>query len=116
MVANFLAGGAGVNVLANHVGAEVRVVDVGVAVPISGEGLICSKVKGGTDNIRKGPAMSEEEALAALHAGIMATRSAIADGAGLLGTGDMGIGNTTPSAALFAQFLGIDPLEITWRS
>ncbi len=115
MVANFLAGGAGVNVLANHVGAEVRVVDVGVAVVVAGEGLILSKVKAGTDNIRTGPAMSEEEALAAIHAGVRAARAAIDDGAGLLGTGDMGIGNTTPSAALFAQFLGIAPLEITGR-
>ncbi len=115
MVANFLAGGAGVNVLANHVGAEVRVVDVGVAVPVAGEGLIQAKVKAGTDNIRVGPAMSEAEALQAIEAGIMATRQAINDGAGLLGTGDMGIGNTTPSAALFAQFLDVAPIDITGR-
>jgi nicotinate-nucleotide--dimethylbenzimidazole phosphoribosyltransferase len=115
MVANFLAGGAGVNVLANHVGAEVRVVDVGVAVPVSGEGLILAKVKAGTDNIRKGPAMTEAEALAAIHVGISVCRDAIAGGAGLLGTGDMGIGNTTPSAALFAQFLGFKAEEITGR-
>ena len=115
MVANFLAGGAGVNVLANHVGAEVRVVDVGVAVPVTGDGLIIAKVKAGTDNIRKGPAMSEDEALAAMHVGIIACRDAINDGATLLGTGDMGIGNTTSSAALFAQFLGFEAEEITGR-
>ncbi len=115
MVANFLAGGAGVNVLARHVGADVRVVDVGVAVEVSGEGLISAKVKTGTDNIRIGPAMSEDEALTAVYAGIMAARAAINDGVGMLGTGDMGIGNTTPSAALFAAFLGFQPEEITGR-
>ncbi len=115
MVANFLAGGAGVNVLAKHVGAEVRVVDVGVAVPVSGDGLISAKVKAGTDNIRTGPAMSEAEAFAAIHVGIMACRSAIEDGAGLLGTGEMGIGNTTPSSALFSCFLNLKPEEITGR-
>lgn len=115
MVSNFLAGGAGVNVLANHVGAEVRVVDVGVAVPVAGEGLILSKVKTGTDNIRKGPAMTEKEALAALGVGIEVARNAISDGADILGTGDMGIGNTTPSAALFASFLNLPAAEITGR-
>jgi nicotinate-nucleotide--dimethylbenzimidazole phosphoribosyltransferase len=115
MVANFLAGGAGVNVLARHVGAEVRVVDVGVAVPVAGDGLISARVRAGTDNIRIGPAMSEAEALAAIQVGILVARDAIKDGTGLLGTGDMGIGNTTPSAALFAAFLGFKPEEITGR-
>ncbi len=115
MVANFLAGGAGVNVLARHVGAEVRVIDVGVAVPVSGEGLILAKVKAGTNNIRKGPAMSEDEALAALGVGVEAARQAIEDGAEILGTGEMGIGNTTPSAALFAAFLRLPADQITGR-
>lgn len=115
MVANFLVGGAGVNVLANHVGAEVRVIDVGVAVPLTGKGLIMAKVKAGTDNIRKGPAMSEDEALAALGVGVAVTRNAIKDGAEILGTGEMGIGNTTPSAALFAKFLNLSADQITGR-
>ncbi len=115
MVANFLTGGAGVNVLANHVGAEVRVIDVGVAVPVAGEGLILAKVKAGTDNIRLGFAMSEGEALAALGVGIDVTRQAINDGAEILGTGEMGIGNTTPSAALFAMFLDLPADKITGR-
>ena len=115
MVANFLAGGAGVNVLANHVGAEVRVIDVGVAVPVEGEGLIQAKVKDGADNISKGPAMSEQEVLAALGVGARVARDAIADGAEILGTGEMGIGNTTPSAALFASFLNLPASEITGR-
>lgn len=115
MVANFLAGGAGVNVLARHVGAEVRVIDVGVAVPVAGEGLIAAKVKSGTANIRKGPAMSEDEALAALAVGVQVAAKAISDGAEILGTGEMGIGNTTPSAALFASFLGLPAADITGR-
>ncbi|MDR9500803.1 MAG: nicotinate-nucleotide--dimethylbenzimidazole phosphoribosyltransferase [Desulfurivibrionaceae bacterium] len=115
MVANFLAGGAGVNVLANHVGAQVRVVDVGVAVPLAGQGLIQAKVKAGTANIRKGPAMTEEEALAALGVGVEVACQAIADGAEMLGTGEMGIGNTTPAAALFASFMDIPADQITGR-
>ncbi len=115
MVANFLAGGAGVNVLAKHVGAEVRVIDVGVAVPLTGQGLIQAKVKAGTANIRQGPAMSEEEALAAVGVGVEVARKAIDDGAEILGTGEMGIGNTTPSAALFAAFLHLPAAEITGR-
>ena len=115
MVYNFLAGGAGVNVLAEQVGAEVRVIDVGVAVPLEQEGLISRKVKAGTDNIRQGPAMSEAEALAAIGVGVEVARQAISDGAQLLGTGEMGIGNTTPSAALFAAFLQVPAQDITGR-
>ncbi len=115
MVYNFLSGGAGVNVLAAHVGAEVRVVDVGVAVPLDNDGLICRKVKAGTDNIRLGAAMSEEEALRAIGVGVEVARQAMDDGAGILGTGEMGIGNTTSSAALFAAFLGLPAAEITGR-
>lgn len=115
MVANFLAGGAGVNVLANHVGAEVRVIDVGVAVPMSAAGLIEAKVRPGTANIRLGPAMSEAEALAALGVGVRVAADAIADGAQILGTGEMGIGNTTSAAALFAAFLELPAGQITGR-
>lgn len=115
MVANFLAGGAGVNVLANHVGAEVRVIDVGVAVPMSAAGLIAAKVRPGTANIRIGPAMSEAEALAALGVGVRVAADAIADGAQILGTGEMGIGNTTSAAALFAAFLELPAAQITGR-
>jgi nicotinate-nucleotide--dimethylbenzimidazole phosphoribosyltransferase len=115
MVLNFLGGGAGVNVLANHVGAEVRVVDVGVAARVEGEGLISKKVKSGTDNMAKGPAMSIEECLAAISAGMEVAGQAIADGADIIGTGDMGIGNTTPSAALFAELLPVAVDKITGR-
>ncbi len=116
MVFNFLNGGAGVNVLARHAGAEVRVVDMGVdfdfgAVP----GLIDRKIARGTKNLAKEPAMSREEAVAALEAGIMLALDAKAEGVTLLGTGDMGIGNTTPSSAIIAAFSGIPVRELTHR-
>lgn len=115
MVLNFLGGGAGVNVLANHVGAEVRVVDVGVASEVNGEGLIAKNVRRGTDNMAKGPAMSMEDALAAIKVGMEVAADAIADGAEILGTGDMGIGNTTPSAALYAALLPAKVVDVTGR-
>ncbi len=115
MVLNFLSGGAGVNVLARHVGAEVRVVDVGVAVPIEAEGLRQCKVRPGTANMAKGPAMSIDEAVAAIGVGMAEAREAIEDGAEILGTGDMGIGNTTPSAALFAALLPAKVSDVTGR-
>ncbi len=113
MIHNFLGGGAGVNVLARHAGAEVRVIDVGAAGDVEAPGLIKRKVRPGTANIAKGPAMSEDEALAAIRVGIDSARDAIADGAGILGTGEMGIGNTTPSAALFAALLPVPVGQVT---
>jgi len=113
MVFNFLAGGAGVNVLARHVGAEVRVIDVGVAAPMAADGLRRCKVRPGTANMTMGPAMREEEALAAIEVGMVQAREAIADGAEIIGTGDMGIGNTTPSAALFAALLPAAVEDVT---
>lgn len=115
MVYNFLRGGAGVNVLARHVGAEVWVVDVGVASEIRAEGLRCRKVNSGTDNLAKGPAMRISDALKAMEVGVETAREAIAQGARILGTGEMGIANTTPSAALFAALLGVEVEDITGR-
>jgi len=115
MVYNFLRQGAGVNVLARHVGAEVRVVDVGVAVPVAGEGLISRNVKAGTDNLAVGPAMSVSEALEAIGVGVETAGQAIADGANIIGTGEMGIANTTPAAALFAALLDVSVEDITGR-
>jgi nicotinate-nucleotide--dimethylbenzimidazole phosphoribosyltransferase len=116
MVLNFLAGGAGVNVLARHVGAEVLVVDVGVdhdfdALP----GLIHRKVMRGTRNFARGPAMTGEEAVAALEVGIALAREAKQEGVALLGTGEMGIGNTTPSSAIIAILSGRSVREVTSR-
>jgi nicotinate-nucleotide--dimethylbenzimidazole phosphoribosyltransferase len=117
MVANFCAGGAAINVLARHVDAAVVVVDVGVATPIPGDarGLVRRNVRLGTANLAEGAAMSSDEALAALDVGADVARDAIESGARLLVTGDMGIGNTTSSAALIAAFTSSSPRDVTGR-
>ncbi|MDO3377516.1 nicotinate-nucleotide--dimethylbenzimidazole phosphoribosyltransferase [Geoalkalibacter halelectricus] len=116
MVYNFLAGGAGVNALARHAGAEVRVVDMGVDHDFGGlPGLIDRKIACGTANFRSGPAMSRAQALTALEAGITLAEAAVDAGIDLLGTGDMGIANTTPSAAIAAVFSGLPVAQVTHR-
>ncbi len=116
MVLNFLSGGAGVNVLARHVGADVRVVDVGVDYDFAGiTGLIHKKVARGTKNFAKGPAMTPEEALAAITVGIELANQCREEGIGLVGTGEMGIGNTTPSSAIIAALSGKSVAEVTHR-
>lgn len=116
MVYNFLSGGAGVNVLARHAGAEVAVVDVGVDHDFQGcTGLIHKKVAGGTANFAKGPAMTMEEMLAALRVGIELADECRAKGISMVGTGEMGIGNTTPSSAIIAAFSGLPVRELTHR-
>lgn len=115
MVLNFLAGGAAINVLARHAGAEVRVVDIGVKVPVRGEGLVSRKVRPGTDNMARGPAMAREEAVRALQVGMEVARVEIERGARVLATGDMGIGNTTAASAVTACLCGCDPVEVTGR-
>lgn len=114
MVLNFLRGGAGVNVLAAHVGAEVRVVDIGVAHEFGPlPGLISRKVASGTKNLFREPAMTREEAVRALEIGMTLASQAVNEGVGVLGTGDMGIGNTTPSAAITAVMTGQPVAEVT---
>lgn len=116
MVLNFLAGGAGINVLANHVGADVLVVDMGVDHDFGDTpGLINRKIARGTKNFVKGPAMTREEAVAAVEVGIALARQAKAEGVTMLGTGEMGIGNTTPSSAIIAAFAGCDVKSVTHR-
>ena len=116
MVANFLAGGAAINVLARQVGAEVVVVDVGVASPLDpAPGLVLRKVRAGTGDISREPAMTRAEAAAALDAGAEVAAGLVAGGRRCLLTGDMGIGNTTPSAALISHFTGRAPAEVTGR-
>jgi nicotinate-nucleotide--dimethylbenzimidazole phosphoribosyltransferase len=116
MVANFLAGGAAVNAIAAQVGAEVCVVDVGVAADLpDGPGLLPRKVRRGTADITAGPAMSTDEALRALETGIEIARDLVAAGNKCLITGDMGIANTTASAALIAAFADGDPAAVTGR-
>ena len=116
MVANFLHGGAAINVLARHVGARVVVVDMGVAADIpASPGLLIRKVAYGTGNIARGPAMSREQALQALTAGAQVALDQIEQGMDLLATGDMGIGNTTPSAAIAAAITGKAAAEVAGR-
>ena len=116
MVLNFLRGGAAINVLARHVGARVVVVDMGVAVDLPDHpGLLKRKVAYGTRNIARGAAMSREQAIQALESGIEVVEMQIAQGTDLLATGDMGIGNTTPSAAIAAALSGASAAEIAGR-
>ncbi|HEX2274333.1 MAG TPA: nicotinate-nucleotide--dimethylbenzimidazole phosphoribosyltransferase [Acidimicrobiales bacterium] len=116
MVATFCAGGAAVNVLARHVGARVAVVDVGVATELEpAPGLRRSKVRPGTANLAIEPAMSVSEAGRALDIGAEVAAEAVASGARCLVTGDMGIANTTASAALIAAFTGRPAAAVTGR-
>jgi nicotinate-nucleotide--dimethylbenzimidazole phosphoribosyltransferase len=116
MVAAFCAGGAAVNVLARHAGATVVAVDVGVAGDLApAPGLLLRKVRRGTANLATGPAMTVEEARRALDVGADVAAEQVAAGARCLVTGDMGIGNTTASAALVAAFTGRPAAEVTGR-
>ncbi|MGV9320803.1 nicotinate-nucleotide--dimethylbenzimidazole phosphoribosyltransferase [Streptomyces sp. NPDC003660] len=116
MVANFLGGGAVCNAFANQVGAEVCVVDVGVVADLPATpGLLPRKIRGGTSDMTTGPAMTREEARAAIEVGIETARDLVAAGNRALLTGEMGIGNTTSSAALISVFTGADPAEVTGR-
>jgi nicotinate-nucleotide--dimethylbenzimidazole phosphoribosyltransferase len=116
MVANFLAGGAVCNAFANQVGAEVCVIDVGVAADLpTMPGLLPRKVRPGTSDFTAGPAMSREEALRAIEVGIETARDLVAAGNKVLLTGEMGVANTTVSAALISAFTGADPVEVTGR-
>ena len=117
MVLNFLAGGAAINQIARAAEAEVYVLDVGVNGPEfpAHERLIATRIRPGSGNITREPAMSLAEAMAALQAGENAARRAISEGATLLAAGDMGIGNTTAAAALTAAFLNLPAEEVTGR-
>ncbi|MDX3241433.1 nicotinate-nucleotide--dimethylbenzimidazole phosphoribosyltransferase [Streptomyces sp. ME18-1-4] len=116
MVANFLGGGAVCNAFASQVGAEVCVVDVGVAADLPATpGLLPRKVRAGTSDMTTGPAMTREEAKQAIEVGIETARDLVAAGNKALLTGEMGIANTTASAALISVFTGADPAEVTGR-
>lgn len=116
MVANFLGGGAVCNAFAAQVGAEVCVVDVGVAGDLPGTpGLLPRKIRAGTSDMTTGPAMTREEARQAIEVGIETARDLVAAGNKALLTGEMGIANTTASAALISVFTGADPAEVTGR-
>ena len=116
MVYNFLSGGAGINVLANHVGARVVVVDIGVASDLNpSPRLVIKKINYGTKNMAKGPAMTRNEAIKAICAGIEIFENEFKAGIDIIGTGDMGIGNTTASSAITAVFTKKPIEEITGR-
>jgi nicotinate-nucleotide--dimethylbenzimidazole phosphoribosyltransferase len=116
MVANFLAGGAVVNAFAAQAGAEVVVVDVGVRAELDYvPGLLPRKIAPGTADFTAGPAMTRDQAEAAIAVGIEVARDLVAAGNRCLLTGDMGIANTTASAALICAFTGRDPGEATGR-
>ena len=112
MVLNFLAGGAGVNVLARHAGCDMVVVDMGVAHIIEHPKCVNRKIAPGTKNFSRGPAMTLQEAEQSILTGIELALERDFD---VLGTGDMGIGNTTPSSAIAAAMTGCDVEEITGR-
>jgi nicotinate-nucleotide--dimethylbenzimidazole phosphoribosyltransferase len=117
MVANFCGGGAAINVLARQAGATVLVVDVGVVAELDDDspGLLRRKVRAGTANLAVGPAMSVDEATAALDVGAEVAAALVAGGARCLVTGEMGIGNTTPAAALIAALTARPAAAVTGR-
>lgn len=127
MVFNFLRGGAGINVLARHAGAEVVVVDIGVdhdfgnppSPPFTKVGMgglfVSMKVISGTKNFTKSPAMTRDEAIRCLEVGIELANGYAKKGYKIFGTGEMGIGNTTPSSAIAAVLTGKSVSEVTGR-
>lgn len=121
MVANFVAGGAAINVLARQVGASVTVVDVGIATDLAplgldgAPGLQRRRIRAGTGNLAVEPAMTTDEAQQALDIGAETAAELVAGGARCLVTGEMGIGNTTPAAALIAVLTGVVPAQVTGR-
>ncbi len=116
MILNFLHGGAAINVLARHVGARVVVVDMGVAADLPAHPeMISRKIAKGTSDFSIGPAMSRDEARCAVDAGIEIVTREIERGADLIATGDMGIGNTTPSSAIVAAITRLPVAQVTGR-
>ena len=117
MVYNFLRGGAGINVLARHIGAKVIVADCGVAekIEVTNPGFRDKKINFGTKNFTKGPAMTEDEAVKSIEAGIELVEEELKNGIDIIGTGDMGIANTTPSSAITSVICGVDVEKITGR-
>ncbi len=123
MVSNFARGGAAINVLARHAGARLTVVDMGVAgptfpiAPESENGLrfLSKKIASGSQDICSGPAMTREQAILSIEYGIQAFLEEKAKGLDAVGTGDMGIANTTPSAAIAAAMLKITPERVVNR-
>ena len=125
MVANFAAGGAAINVLARAAGADLVVVDIGVAGPVAGRPpatgidagvrLVRARIANGTRDLSTGPAMTRAEAVAAIEVGQQVVTGLIRDGADLVALGEMGIGNTTAASAIVAALTGLPPGAVTGR-
>ncbi|WP_067497030.1 nicotinate-nucleotide--dimethylbenzimidazole phosphoribosyltransferase [Actinoplanes sp. TFC3] len=116
MVANFVAGGATINAFARQINASILVIDVGVGIELhGGDNLLDANVRRGTRDLAVTGAMTEDEARAALETGISVAEALIEGGAKCLLTGDMGIANTTPAAALIAAFTGAAAAQVTGR-
>ncbi len=116
MISNFVNGGAGINVLARHVNAKVIVVDIGVKGEILSDGIVIKKVAHGTKNFTKGPAMTREDAIKSVLYGIELVEEQLKKGAiDIVGTGDMGIANTTPSSAVVAAITKVDVEKVTGK-
>ena len=123
MLANFVGGGAAINVLAEAVGASLTVVDVGVAGPLAAEmpgderagHLVRARVRAGTEDMTEGPAMTRAEALLSIEIGVEVMAFLRTSGVELVGIGDMGIGNTTAASAIVAVLTGATPADVTGR-
>jgi len=121
MVQTFLRGGAGINAISRHVGAEVCVVDMGIIPELDpnsldcGDQLMVRKIAPGTANLAKGPAMTHQDAEKSILTGFQLATDLFHQGIELLGTGDMGIANTTPSAAIGSVVTGISPENMVGR-
>jgi nicotinate-nucleotide--dimethylbenzimidazole phosphoribosyltransferase len=112
MVRTFAAGGAAICVLAREAGARLVLVDAGVREQVDSPAVRSVRVGGGTANAADGPAMSRDQALRAIAAGIGLARELAADGVTAVALGDMGIGNTTAASALHASLLGVEPARV----
>jgi nicotinate-nucleotide--dimethylbenzimidazole phosphoribosyltransferase len=116
MVMNFLRGGAAINVLAKHAGANVMVVDMGMVIDLPAlPGLLVRKIGHGTGNISQEPAMTRQQALAGIQAGVDLVEDELKQGLSLVATGDMGIGNTTPSAAIASALTSLPAHQFVGR-
>jgi len=115
MVLNFLHGGAAINVMARQAGAEVTVVDIGVAAELHHPTLVSRKIASGTANMAQGPAMTREQALEALSVGQQLVEEQVQRGLDLVATGEMGIGNTTAASAITASLLRVPAARVTGR-
>ena len=116
MVYNFMGGGAGINVLAHHAGAKVVIVDMGVAQDLTpSPQLVIKKVDYGTKNMAKGPAMTREQAIQSIENGIEVFEKEDEKGIDIVGTGEMGIGNTTSASAIAAIVTGVSVEDVTGR-